>query len=26
VPSNHGANEHPEGIAEIRRILVEAAR
>ena len=25
VPSNHGANGHPEGIAEIRRILVEAA-
>jgi len=26
VPSNHGANEHPEGIEEIRRVLVEAAR
>ncbi len=24
VPSGHGANEHPEGIAEIRRILIEA--
>jgi len=25
VPSNHGANENPEGIEEIRRILHEAA-
>lgn len=25
VPSGHGANEHPAGIAEIRRILNEAA-
>jgi len=24
VPSGHGANENPEGIAEIRRILVDA--
>ena len=24
VPSGHGANENPEGIAEIRRILLEA--
>ena len=24
VPSGHGANENPEGIAEIRRILIEA--
>jgi pimeloyl-ACP methyl ester carboxylesterase len=24
IPSGHGANEHPEGIAEIRRILIEA--
>jgi hypothetical protein len=24
VPSGHGANENPEGIAEIRRILTEA--
>lgn len=23
VPSNHGANEHPEGIKELRRILAE---
>ncbi len=24
IPSGHGANEHPAGIAEIRRILLEA--
>ena len=24
VSSGHGANENPEGIAEIRRILIEA--
>lgn len=24
VPSNHGANENPEGIEEMRRILIEA--
>jgi len=26
VPSGHGANENPEGIQEIRRILLEAVR
>lgn len=26
VPSGHGVNENPEGIAEIRRILAEAGR